>query len=897
MKRKQWREISVIISFLAMAALALSGCSSGSDGAPGAPGAAGPAGTAGPQGPSGSSAARVTEFHGTALLEADDALTAKPTTVVITDATADAAGLAKVTFTIRDAAGAPVTGLGAAGGASFQIASLEPKGGSLSYNKWVPYIYAPASVTQTVNMAYRERNAFVEGPAGTYTYTFAKNLATATYPIGGTAITYNRARTHRVIVALRSGYSGGATFDFVPAGGAVTETRNIVQDAVCAKCHQSTPGHYGGMVKACVVCHSPGSSLVNSAANGGATNTMEASVMFHKIHAGRELPGVAGPDGIFFDDPTTAENELADNVPYILGRPASWNSAAFPAVLANCQACHSGSGLENVDNWKTVPSRAACGSCHATVNFETGANHSAGAFTTDGTCIACHQPTGGISPITTEHEWMKKDIRNIPEYDITITTDTPARGYYIVGETPVITMVLKDKVTGVAIDHTTVVEKPNPAPGCVTNADKSACTNAADPQGRFRAANLFVSGPRALRMPVLTTSARAKVTSATAGPWDLSAGGASLRLVVDSATLKVGYDPAGEDRYISGDFTVTLPAAGAALNALFANPAAATAAEVVAWLNGPKATFEFNEREFHLSDRAIAYVEDGKVSIRSRATTYTPNIQVPDLAKNLSGMFTDTGIKVGGYSSQVRARANAANNDPKAVRTAANIKYTLDPIDAYLAKGTYMINVEFGQRGNNASAVPGSYRTPSIAVATFQIGQAATEKPIAENCTSCHWTGTGSTGVGFVLDPIRHNKPFNETALDQCGGCHDYHSTETVGNPQWSVGLGGTKPISKRVHSIHNGVNLNYPVITVDHEESSPGRNWRVTYPMDVRNCESCHPAATTSGTWKTKPNRLACMGCHDSDAASSHILNQTYDPTPSVPWSGDEKESCAACH
>ena len=51
------------------------------------------------------------------------------------------------------------------------------------------------------------------------------------------------------------------------------------------------------MVKACVVCHSPGSSLVNSAANGGATNTLEMSVMIHKIHAGRELASVAGPDG------------------------------------------------------------------------------------------------------------------------------------------------------------------------------------------------------------------------------------------------------------------------------------------------------------------------------------------------------------------------------------------------------------------------------------------------------------------------------------------------------------------------------------------------------------------------------------------------------------------------
>jgi predicted CXXCH cytochrome family protein len=100
------------------------------------------------------------------------------------------------------------------------------------------------------------------------------------------------------------------------------------------------------------------------------------------------------------------------------------------------------------------------------------------------------------------------------------------------------------------------------------------------------------------------------------------------------------------------------------------------------------------------------------------------------------------------------------------------------------------------------------------------------------------------------------------------------------------------------VHAVHNGVNLTYPTITVAHEETEAfGRNWRITYPMDIRNCESCHPAGTTSGTWKTNPNRLACMGCHDSDAATAHINAQTYDPTPFAPWNGDELESCAACH
>ncbi len=480
-----------------------------------------------------------------------------------------------------------------------------------------------------------------------------------------------------------------------------------------------------------------------------------------------------------------------------------------------------------------------------------------------------------------------------------MTTDTPARGYYEKGESPVVTIVLKKD--GTPIDHTKVVEKPNPAIGCEPNADKTACTNPEDPEGRFRAGNMYVTGPRAKPIAVLTGPARAKVTSATAGPWNLKTGGRSLRVVVDGGNfiVKFGHGPLGEDVLVPGDFIVALPAEGAARDALFADSAAATAAEIVAWLNGNKATFTYNERDFLFSDRAIAYVEGGKISIRTRAVgTFNPTIQIPERISTSSAdslneyLFTDHAVKVAAASrADVRKRASAANDDPKAVRTAANIKYTLDPVDDLVA-GTYVINVEFMGRGNNTSAVPGSYKTPSVKVATFQVKQAAVEKPMADNCTSCHWS---KAGVGYVLDPIRHNKVFDEQAVDQCAGCHNYMSRETVAARTWTTG-GGTKPISKRTHAVHMGANLHYPVLTVDHEESVIGRNWQINYPMDIRNCESCHTSAT-SGAWKTKPNRLACMGCHDSDQATAHMKAQIVDPTPTAPWSGDEKESCAACH
>jgi hypothetical protein len=305
----------------------------------------------------------------------------------------------------------------------------------------------------------------------------------------------------------------------------------------------------------------------------------------------------------------------------------------------------------------------------------------------------------------------------------------------------------------------------------------------------------------------------------------------------------------------------------------------------------------------------------GRLSIRSRgvlARNITGEVTKTAAQRNIqivtspAGMFTANQFGASGTSASVRILTVAANTDPKADFTDPTaIKYSLDNVDD-LAPGTYGINVEYADGGRApAPANPPeppfvNYRAPSVKVATFQVKQEAVEKPVADGCTACHWS---SAGTGFVLDPPRHNKLFNEQAVDQCGGCHEYHSGQnpaTIYPNQLAIAgtFSGGHPLSKRVHAVHNGSALNYPTITVAHEETAAfGRNWRITYPMNIRNCESCHPAATTSGTWKTNPNRLACLGCHDSDAASAHMDIQTHDPTPGAPWSGDEQESCKACH
>ena len=179
-----------------------------------------------------------------------------------------------------------------------------------------------------------------------------------------------------------------------------------------------------------------------------------------------------------------------------------------------------------MDNWKNVPSRAACGSCHDAIDWATGVNHGGGSAANDDGCAFCHPGTGtgfGQS-VTGAHNWTKKDIRNIPEFNIALTTDTPSRGYYINGERPVVSIALTDSATGAVILPSTVVQDSNGSEGCipVVGSEGTLCTATRD--GLFASASMYVTGPRAQRIPVLTYPARAKVWSANAGPWNLSAG-------------------------------------------------------------------------------------------------------------------------------------------------------------------------------------------------------------------------------------------------------------------------------------------------------------------------------------------------------------------------------------
>jgi OmcA/MtrC family decaheme c-type cytochrome len=834
---------------------------------------------------------QITDLHGVDYLQSSGAYANGKymVDVRITSATADTTGVVTVDFEVkRIGANTPVVDVASV---SANIAKLvpiplsPPQTGDQS-SKWVPYLYRTETVsgssfpnppgTQALQ-GYREGNGtFTNHNDGTYTYRLAQNISNVV--AGGTPITYERNRKHRISIMMggSTGPTGTGFYDFVPDGSTVTMTRDIVRTETCKNCHGFDFHGHGGdriVVENCVTCHTPNSFD----AQGG--ETLDMKVMIHKIHMGGELPSVAGPDG----NPWAT----ADNGTYAIwgfgGSKHEWWKVGFPAQVNNCAKCHDGSGADS-NAWKERPARAVCGACHDDIDFDSAATtHAGGPQPNDNNCTVCHTPDLGLAPLSKAHDRSTTDTtaplyddRNVPEFTFDVTLTPPANGTdYRNNEAPVVSIVIKRAGTPIADHRITQAPAPNTAQGCKHTISPILCDP--DTDGKFATSGFYVAGPRALAKPALTTAARAQIIGTGTGPFDLSAPGASLVLKVDQGATIVLPDAWGTK--VPGNLTIPVSA-----GTWPAGAAAATTDQIVTWLNA-NATFV---------QRAIAWNDAGRVAIRSRNKGPMFGIQLQTSVVTTAVFAGDTAIKTAGGSTP--SNALTSTTDPKLTKFVDHIEYALDPVTD-LPAGTYVINLEVSQLGRVSST---DYKTPSVKKVLFNVKQATQEKKVAGNCDSCHQVSGGIEGDfdGFVLDPARHNKVFDDTAVDQCHACHDY-LPQYAADPTFNGGWTGARPISKRVHAIHYGSSLTYPLRTVDYNNGDPiaGRNWDITFPQDVRNCQTCHPDGDTSGTWASQPSRLPCMGCHDSDAAITHMKLNTDDPTPLDPWSGDEAEACKVCH
>ncbi len=259
---------------------------------------------------------------------------------------------------------------------------------------------------------------------GEYIYTFGNKV-----PTTFDATVTNRLGIYgsRNLTTWNLGTSyADTTYDFVPNGSKVTVTRDVVRTASCNQCHDSLSFHGGSRrsVQLCVICHQPQTNDTNG-------NSADFKVMVHKIHMGSQLPSVVAGGA------------------YALGS-TDWSTVVLPSNPERCTFCHQSTataGATQPDNWKTNPSRAACGSCHDDVNFATGLNHVNLPQANDAQCTQCHQPTGTEfdASITGAHT-IPTESASAPGINLAITKVTNG----VSGKAPTVTFTIKDN-SGAAI--------------------------------------------------------------------------------------------------------------------------------------------------------------------------------------------------------------------------------------------------------------------------------------------------------------------------------------------------------------------------------------------------------------------------------------------------------------
>ena len=353
-----------------------------------------------------------------------------------------------VNFTVTNQAGTGMAGLTAAD-LRFNVAKLVP-GSNGAPSDWQNYINTAVNGavqgSQESSAAGSAFGTLVNQGNGSYTYSFATDIRNPTAnpcpapctDADGKALdlSYQPGLTHRVTIQqANSAYPpASGVYDFVPAGGSVTSTRDIVATAKCNECHGEIMMYGTNRVdtRLCVPCHNPGSWIA------GTPNTpLDFKVQSHKMHIGADLPSVkAGFSNVIGRRDFTRTNFVQD--------------------VRNCTKCHDGTpGAANAtaqgDNWKTQPNMAACGSCHDNVYFGAMRDpakpyqtkpHPGGVMTDSSTCALCHA-AGRFTDkkdIVVAHNFPARLKAATAKFKYNIISVTPTTA----GATPVVTFSVTD---------------------------------------------------------------------------------------------------------------------------------------------------------------------------------------------------------------------------------------------------------------------------------------------------------------------------------------------------------------------------------------------------------------------------------------------------------------------
>lgn len=396
------------IAFLVLFGLFIAGCE-GNDGAPGADGADGAPGPAGPPGPS---------TGGGVPVDSADRINIAVTAVDVPSG----GGAPTVSLALTNDLNQGLVGL-PAGDIRFVLSQLTPGSGGSS-SEWQSYKTTDDGGVPDVQ-ATAERGSegtFVDNNDGTYTYTFANDLDA--YPAGPV---FDANKIHRLGIEIRgqAPISSNGIFTFVPATGAPpaddADARRIVDNDTCNACHDRLEFHGGPRtdVDYCVTCHNP------SSIDGDSGNTVDMKALIHNIHSGRGDYVIFGYGGTEYD----------------------YSGIKWTQDIRNCQTCHEedDENTPQASNWREVPNRAACGTCHWDDGVPDSGNdfaiedgmHPAGfVFTDDTQCVTCHGPEatigGGALQVANVHQIPTQLASANFQYNILSVTNTA------VGEFPVV---------------------------------------------------------------------------------------------------------------------------------------------------------------------------------------------------------------------------------------------------------------------------------------------------------------------------------------------------------------------------------------------------------------------------------------------------------------------------
>ncbi|MGI9246787.1 MAG: OmcA/MtrC family decaheme c-type cytochrome, partial [Steroidobacteraceae bacterium] len=366
-----WRQLS-LAALLGLSLLGVVAC----EGDNGAAGPDGPGGSPGPTGPTGPTTGTTVPITTSSI----EGIVPDISSVTVP---ADS-GKPVVQFKVTDAEGRALTGLVPAN-VGFALARLVTDAAGLlrwetltqrveeaGTGSWPGTGSAQQGTTESGTVG-----VLVDNGDGSYTYTFGTDIRSLTDR------PYDANLVHRIGMEIRnypaavSLVASNSPYTFKPGTGeqVAQSGREIVDDDTCETCHDKLEFH-GGVrtdTQYCVVCHNPSSTDAQS------RNTVDMTVMIHRIHAGAELPSVqAGTPYQIWG----FRNELTD-----------FSDIEFPADVRDCRTCHE-EGDEDTpqaSNWRTQPSIRGCGSCHDDVNFQTGLHHR-GIVATDADCSTCHGP-------------------------------------------------------------------------------------------------------------------------------------------------------------------------------------------------------------------------------------------------------------------------------------------------------------------------------------------------------------------------------------------------------------------------------------------------------------------------------------------------------------------------